>query len=77
MIITYNYNGLDVDVEGDFVEEFTGNNSSSPDLYDPGCSGYIDGLTISIKGTDITDMLKEEIVLDIEQGALNLYFEKD
>ena len=77
MIITCNYDNRDIDVEGDFVEEFIGSDNLNPSFYDPGCSGYIDGLTVFIKGVDITDMLKEEVLGAIEQEALNLYFEKN
>ena len=77
MIITCNYDNRDIDVEGDFVEEFIGCDSLNPSFYDPGCSGYINGLTVFIKGVDITDMLKEEVLGAIEQEALNLYFEKN
>jgi len=75
--VSFTFRGIEIDVTGYFEEGFLGCDSRNPEVYDPGSAGYIDDMSVYIGDDEVTEILSEDVLKQIEEEALGNYFRKD
>lgn len=74
--IEFIFRGVEVHVTGIFHDEFKGCDSMNPDFYDCGACGHIDDMRVFIGCWEVYELLSSEMVRDIEEEALKIYFRR-